>query len=285
MSLRFLGLRAGLSLAAPLLASLQAATAHAQAPASRHVRAELVAETDGVQPGRPLALGIRLQMDPGWHTYWRNPGDSGLPTRVRWTLPEGFAAGELLWPSPERFTTGSLTSYGYEKDVLLPVELSVPATLAGGEVRLQARVDWLECQEICVPGKAELALTLPVRASVAPGRQAAFFVAARKRLPTPVAGWRVSASPANDSFALALVPPRGVAIARANFYVAVPRVLDHAAAQALARTPAGYRLSLPRDPNGLLPERLVGVLVVEGGGRERAFEIDAKMDVNPSRTR
>jgi len=82
---------------------LGATRGHAQAPAVRHVKASLVAETDAVRPGQPLTVGIRLEMEKGWHTYWRNPGDSGLPTRVRWTLPAGFSAGELRWPYPQRF--------------------------------------------------------------------------------------------------------------------------------------------------------------------------------------
>jgi thiol:disulfide interchange protein DsbD len=104
-------------------------------------------------------------MEKGWHTYWRNPGDSGLPTRVRWELPEGFAAAEIRWPYPIRFTTGPLVSYGYEHEVLLPVEIRVPPSLASAEVRVAGRVDWLECREACVPGRADVSLLLPVRAA------------------------------------------------------------------------------------------------------------------------
>jgi hypothetical protein len=104
-----------------LLVTAGAGAEGGPATAGRHVRASLVAEADAAQPGRSLLVGFRLEMEPGWHTYWRNPGDSGLPTKVRWELPEGFSAGELQWPRPIRFATGPLVSYGYEHEVLHPV--------------------------------------------------------------------------------------------------------------------------------------------------------------------
>ncbi len=186
-----------------MLLVVSVASAHAQgASAARHTKVSLVAETDAVQAGRLLTVGIRLQMEPGWHTYWRNPGDSGLPTRVKWTLPPGFEAGEMRWPYPIRFTTGPLVSYGYAHEVLLPVEIRVPAALREREVQLAARVDWLECQDACLPGKAEVTLTLPVRPSARPGPAAAAFTDARGRLPAADPSWRFSAARAGDTIAL-----------------------------------------------------------------------------------
>src|SRR5512139_287937 len=172
-----------------------ATNVHAQAPAIRHVKASLVAEMDAVRPGQPLTVGIRLEMEKGWHTYWRNPGDSGLPTRAKWNLPEGFAAGEIRWPYPTRFRTGPLVSYGYEHEVLLPVEIRVPPGVSARDVKIAARVDWLECLEACLPGRAELSLTLPVRAAAAPGPHAALFAEARRRLPTREPDWQFTVSP------------------------------------------------------------------------------------------
>jgi thiol:disulfide interchange protein DsbD len=155
----------------------------AQSPPGRHTKASLLSETDAVRPGQPLTVGIRLQMEDGWHTYWQNPGDSGLPTRVKWDLPAGFAAGEIQWPFPIRFRSGPLVNYGYEHEVLLPVEIRVPASVPAYPVRIAARVDWLECQEACLPGRAELSLSLPVRPAAPPGAHAAVFAKARRRLP------------------------------------------------------------------------------------------------------
>jgi DsbC/DsbD-like thiol-disulfide interchange protein len=255
-----------------------AGSAHAQAASTpRHTKASLVVETDEVQAGRPLTVGVRLQMEPGWHTYWRNPGDSGLPTRVKWTLPPGFEVGEIRWPYPIRFTTGPLVSYGYAHEVLLPVEIRVPAALREREVRLAARVDWLECQDACLPGRADVSLTLPVRANARPGPDAAAFSDARGRLPTADPTWRISAMPAGDALALSIRPPRRLALASAYFFAATARVLDYAKPQALERTKTGYRLVLVRALKGAVADRLAGVLVVEAGGRTRAIVVDVKL--------
>lgn len=247
------------------------------APTPRHTKVSLVAEADGVQPGRPVSVGIRLQMEPGWHTYWRNPGDSGLPTRVKWDLPPGFEAGEIRWPYPSRFTDGPLVSYGYAHEVLLPVEIRVPAALDAREVRLAGRVDWLECRDACLPGKADVSLTLPVRPSARPGPEAAAFAAARRRLPAEDPAWRFSAAPAGAALALAIRPPRGLALEAAHFYATTPRLLDYVKPQSLERSKTGYRLLLARDPNGAPPVRLAGVLVVTAGGRTRALEVDLEL--------
>jgi thiol:disulfide interchange protein DsbD len=248
-------------------------------PRDRHVEASLVAESDAATPGTPLVLGLRLQMDPSWHTYWRNPGDAGLPTRVKWELPEGFVAGDLLWPHPMRFNTGPLVSYGYEHEVLLPVEIQVPATLASPDVHLTARVSWLECQEICLPGKAELSLSLPVRATTSPGPAAPLFEDARRKLPRRDQTWSFSAGNAAGAIKLSVSPPRGTTLEDAYFYPLTRRVLDYSKPQALRPAGSGYRLDLPRDPNGAAVERLQGVLVGRTPEGPVALEVDVALAV------
>ncbi|HSB61152.1 MAG TPA: protein-disulfide reductase DsbD domain-containing protein [Vicinamibacteria bacterium] len=244
---------------------------------SAHVKASLLAETDAVHPGRPLLLGIRLEMQEGWHTYWKNPGDSGLPTRMTWRLPEGFSAGPIRWPAPERIASPPLMSYGYEDEVLLPVEIATPAALAVGEVELAGRVDWLECKEACRPGRAELSLRLPVRAGPPrPSGSAAAFAAARARLPRPAGDWRIEAHANPRTLLLSFRAP-GPAPAEAYFFAGGPQVVDHAAPQSLA-APAreGSRLAIPRDPNASKAlERIEGVLVAGVGGRTVSVEVDA----------
>ena len=288
------------ALVAAALAAAPSATALGQAAVSapppgqggsgpapgRHVKATLVAETDAVAPGQTLVVGIRLQMDAGWHTYWRNPGDSGLPTRVRWTLPDGFVAGDLQWPVPERFPTGPIVSYGYSGEVVLSVEVRVPAGLAGKEARLAARVDWLECQEACLPGRAELTLTLPVRAAPQPGPAAPLFAATRRAVPAPATAWRLTASADPSGLVLAWLPPAGEEVKDAYFYPLAPRVLEHAQPQTLERgAPRRYRLRLARDPNGAPVERLAGVLVVDTTRGRRALSVDVPLTTpSPART-
>jgi len=253
-----------------------AAAARAQ-PTPPHTKVSLLAETDAVRPGRPLHLAVRLQMEPGWHTYWRNPGDAGLPTRVRWTLPSGFEAGEVRWPYPQRFTQGPVGSYGYAREVLLLDEVRVPASPVNHEVRIGAHVDWLECQEACLPGKTDVSLVLPVRAAAGPGPDAAAFAEARGRLPVSDPAWRFGAATAAGDVVLTVTPPPGTTVSDASFFPVRPRLLDHGKPQRLERTAGGFRLLLPRDPNGTLAQHLDGVLVAQSGGRTRALEVDVAL--------
>jgi DsbC/DsbD-like thiol-disulfide interchange protein len=273
-----------LSAIASLAMALAAPHAAAQVPAGRHVKASLVAETDAVRPGQPITVGVRLEMEKGWHTYWRNPGDSGLPTRVKWDLPAGFAPGEILWPYPDRFKTGPLVSYGFEDEVLLPVEIRVPAAVAASNVRLAARVDWLECQEACLPGRADVSLGLPVRKSASPGAHAALFAEARRRLPAKAPGWRFSAASTPGSLSLVVRSPRGAALRDAYFYAVTPRLLDYSRSQSLAPEGTAHRLELPRDPNGAPAERLAGVLVAGTGNGTLALDVDVRIAPGPAQT-
>lgn len=133
------------------------------APAAEtgHARAELLVHApEGVKPGAAVWLGLRLQHRPHWHTYWRNPGDSGLPTTLAWTLPPGFAASDIAWPTPKQLPLGPLMNYGYDGDLLLPVRLTVPAGYGGAGAPVKLRADFLICEEVCIPEFAELDIAL-----------------------------------------------------------------------------------------------------------------------------
>lgn len=156
--------------------------------ADRPLAVDLVSRTTALQPGADAQLGLRLRHAPHWHSYWINPGDSGLPTRVAWALPPGYAAGELEWPLPKRFVVGSLQNFGYENDIVLPVALTVPADArAGTRVRIKAEVKWLACREECIPGKQSVELELPIEARPAVDpRWSALFDRAERERPRPV---------------------------------------------------------------------------------------------------
>ncbi len=261
-----------------------ASWATAAPPASKHVQPELVADVETIAAGRPFQAGLRLRMDPEWHTYWKNPGDSGLATRLTWKLPDGFQAGPIEWPYPKVFKQGPVTSYGYTDEVLLPVTITPPATLAAGtSVTLAARADWLECREACLPGRRELSVVLPVRGE-APraSAQAPAFAAARARLPQAGAGWTFEARETPDKVVLVVEPPRGqAAIHKATFFPDRGQLIDHAAAQTWARAAgatAGYRLEMTPAPNAARPlGALEGVLVTEGSsGAIAAVRVEAK---------
>jgi thiol:disulfide interchange protein DsbD len=168
-------------------ASATAGTAVVQ---TEQVRAELVAHApQGAVPGQPFWVGLKITHQPHWHTYWKNPGDSGLPTMLQWTLPTGVTAGETAWPAPKSIAIGTLTNYGYEDTVVLPVPLTVsPAFQAGltGDMEIKLNASWLVCRQECIPQDGSFVLHVPVRGSVA--LNGADFDAAHAAAPTALAG-------------------------------------------------------------------------------------------------
>ena len=156
---------------------------------TEQVRAELVAHApDGVDPGKTVWVGLQLQHQPHWHTYWKNPGDSGLPTTLQWTLPSGVTAGDIAWPTPKRLSVGNLANYGYEGTVLLPVSLTIDKALApsGGHVEIQLHASWLVCRQECIPQEGHFVLRLPTRGSTA--AHGADFDTARAAVPQAFSG-------------------------------------------------------------------------------------------------
>lgn len=251
------------------------------AAGSKNVQASLLSETASIQPGKPVQLGLRLQMADGWHTYWKNPADSGLPTKLKWTLPEGFTADPFQWPHPERISLPPLMSYGYNDEVLLPVTVHAPADLPVGQpVRLAARADWLECKEICLPGKAELEIALPVEAVARPSEAAPLFAKTRGRLPGDGGPWRVRALSVEKRYVLAFTP--AAAPSEAYFFPDQPQVVEYAEPQRLLRTADGFTLEMAPAVNGARPERLTGVLVTETGRGPLAITVDAAVEAASS---
>jgi DsbC/DsbD-like thiol-disulfide interchange protein/cytochrome c biogenesis protein CcdA len=148
------------------------------------VKASLLADVNGIVPGQPVTIGLELQTAPGWHTYWEYAGDAGVPTRADWKLPAGFTAGPIQWPIPARDQEpGDIVDYIYPGDVLLPVEIQTPADLKPGQtVTINAHASWLVCKDLCVPGKADVSITLPVVAANQPAN-ADLFTETRAELP------------------------------------------------------------------------------------------------------
>src|SRR4051812_4403359 len=175
-----------------LLAFASAAASAAPLVKTEHVEAELVADKASAQPGKPLLVGLKLRMTPEWHTYWKNPGDSGLPTRIKWTLPEGWKAGELHWPFPQTLPVGPLMNYGYEDEVVLLAELTPPADAKAGNASIRANAEWLVCKDVCIPEKGELDCSLPV-ATTPPAdnpRWQAHIERAKNMWPVQAQGWK-----------------------------------------------------------------------------------------------
>ena len=152
------------------------------------VRAEVMAHApQGVLAGQRFWLGLQLQHQPHWHTYWRNPGDSGLPTQLRWTLPPGLTASETIWPMPQKIAIGSLTNYGYENSTLLVVPVQVAKDFkASGPLTVQLQANWLVCRQECIPQEGIFSLLIPAQGAIA--AQSDLFEAALKHPSQPLQG-------------------------------------------------------------------------------------------------
>ncbi|MBE2179353.1 MAG: thioredoxin family protein [Chthoniobacterales bacterium] len=225
------------------------------------VEATLVADTTAMVPGKPFRVGLHLQMAPGWHTYWENPGDSGLETTLRLQLPEGFTSGPLVWPLPQRLIEpGDIQVYAYKGETLLTVTIMPPAD-ATGPVEIKARATWLVCEAICIPGSADLTLTLPAEASGAPANTdlfAKFDALLPSSEPPP---FETLWTPTPTGWNLGL---RGITDARtADFfpYAGETASPGHTAPREVANGNAD--ISIPID--GSPPVR--GVVVLENGSR------------------
>ncbi|MES2201369.1 MAG: protein-disulfide reductase DsbD domain-containing protein, partial [candidate division FCPU426 bacterium] len=161
--------------------------------APQPVKASLVAEKTGFTPGSSITVGLRLKLQSHWHSYWRDPG-TGLATEATWTLPAGVSAGPIQWPKPKTFKEpGGLVGYGYEGDNLLLVTLHIPASYTQKTLPLKAALTWLACREVCIPGSADVSLTLKNQAAPGPSAEAPLFALARSTLGQDPDGYKPSA--------------------------------------------------------------------------------------------
>lgn len=263
-----------------------AGAAFAQPVNTGHLTAELVPATQGVGPGQTVQLALHQKIQDGWHTYWRNAGDSGEPTRIAWTLPAGWQAGEIVWPTPRRLPVGPLVNYGYEGEVLLPVSLTAPADLKPGQtVTLKAKASFLVCKEICVPEDAVLQIALPVVAGAAPpdSRWGEAIADTLGGAPKP-AGLNAAFERKGEGLALAIAGPalKGADVHEAYFYPYDGSVIDHAKLQTIDRGPQGVTLTLTPgyafQGGGGGPKALAGVLAVD----DKAYEIAAQSGPAPA---
>ncbi len=247
--------------------------AAAQPVKTEHVTAELVSQASAVQPGQPVQIGLRLQHIPHWHTYWRNPGDSGLPTTLAWALPDGSSTSGIQWPAPQRLPLGPLVNYGYEGEVLLPLRYTAPANApVGSTLRLQAAATWLVCRDVCIPETATLNLVLPVVAAGAtppPTAHAELFAKTAAQQAHPLQGWRATMQHAGSELLLKLERDAVVGQDEPRPVVHVfpyAEQLIEPARHELYRTPGGYALRMRLQDNAKLPATFDGIVVVQGVG-------------------
>ena len=269
--------------------------AAAEAVRSGNVTAELVSEHQTIRPGGMFTLGVSLRPDDGWHTYWRNSGDSGLPTKVEWTLPERFHAGDLLWPHPVKLGKPPYVTFGYEKDALLLTHFDTPSSLrAGSDVTIGAAVRWLACRDdACVPGKADLTLKLRVD-EAAPQPDARWqpaFAKARSELPKAAVDWSANAREQENLVRVEITsPPNARPAADAiRVFPLEAGVLDASSEPKIVATDGGFAVEIARDERKTpLPDLLGLVLVTDAGGDAsssgpRALHVNAHKATTPAK--
>ncbi len=243
--------------------------------ATERVAIELMAETNGVPAdGGTIWLALREEIIPHWHTYWKNPGDSGEATEITWSLPTGFEAGEIHWPNPTRVPYGPLVNFGFEDEAILLIPLTVPSGLTpGDDVTLRANAYWLVCADVCVPEEGAVEISLPVVAGSPPLNLGAADIFARARQDFPQASpWEARFEEAQGTLDVALLGPDFTSpfaegrIIGVSLFPDVPGLIDNAAPQNIRYGPEGMVLSVPSGPRfrrDAAPEILSGLIIFD----------------------
>lgn len=267
LSLRFL-----LPFLLALLVAPPSALAADASAATDHVKARLVSSQAAVAPGQRFTVALEQDIKAHWHTYWRNPGDSGQATTLAWT---GAEAGPIQWPKPAVQPIGPLVNYGYEGRVALLMDLTVPADASvGGRFKPVAEVRWLVCKDVCIPEQVTLGLDLAVAAAGQPGPDAAQIDEWRRAVPQP-APFAVQLKAAPQGVQMA-GPTAGVT--QAYFFADAWGAVAHSAPQALKAGADGWTLDLPAGDDPLAAGKpLSGVIVLTTAAGEQAWTVSAAM--------
>ncbi len=282
--------KAVLALQALVAASLLAGAAVAGPVVnSGHIESELVSQEAGIAPGGTVYVALRQKIQEHWHTYWRNPGDAGEATKIAWTLPAGWTAGDMVWPTPQKARLGPLLDYAYEGEVLIPVPITAAANAqVGATVSLTADVSYLVCEDVCVPEEAKLTLLLPVVAGTpsADPQWGKVVGEVLAKAPKP-AGLKAVFKLDGETLKLAITggPLKGADLAGAYFFPYSPKVLEHSGEQAIERGPEGLTLSVKAGYDfiggGTVPAEVAGVLSTKAG----AWEVTATAGDPPATAR
>jgi len=253
---------------------------------AEYTEAELISEVNSIKAGEAFWVALKLNMKPGWHVYWRNPGDTGIPVTINWDNPEGFSASEIHWPHPILFDLAGFISYCYENETFLLVQITPPNNLqTGDEVLLKASAEWLACKDICVPEDTEVSIKLTVTSGDPEinDQLKPTFTKARTNLPLPDSDWTIEASSQNNMLVISATPPDNYSgkVSSIRFFPYEKNLIDMNAEQSLAKVGRSYHISIPLSKNWK-PEvnNAYGVLVSDKswieGTPEKSLEIWAK---------
>lgn len=268
-----------------LSGSLEVRASTFSADGGPNVAAKLVSEVTGIEAGKPFWVLLRQDIRPGWHTYWRNAGDSGAPTEITWDLPAGFSAGEIQWPFPERIIYGPLVNFGFNDLALYPVLITPPASLVADNITLKAKVRWLVCADICIPERTELTLTLPAGTGFGVDLASqADFLAARQKIPAVI---DLSTRWSHDGEQLVIQVPMGgdpKQVRRVDYFPFTDGVIENAAAQQLDLTGDSMTLTVPKGWDYSANSSLDGIIVVyENVGADDAENVIASaFEIRPT---
>ena len=271
-----------------ILAGVMANGASAQAPgksvvSTAQVRAELMAHApDGADAGKTVWLGLQLTHQKDWHTYWKNSGDSGLPTTLQWTLPSGVTAGDIAWPLPKKIPIGNLANYGFDGTVLLPVPLTITpdfkAAAANNTIEVKLKANWLVCRQECIPEEGEFALTIPVKGSTA--ISSAAFTTAWAAQPRPMLDHTgvLSDSSVQIKGNTIELSVQGLPVAlhgkTLDFFPETPEVIETAARWTQAWNGGVWRATVPLSPQrSNAPSVMPVVLAVDGQGYRAELKV------------
>ncbi|MFZ0821729.1 MAG: protein-disulfide reductase DsbD domain-containing protein [Candidatus Acidiferrales bacterium] len=248
--------------------------APARGASIQHGTLELVAENAWISPGQSFTIGLRFKMDPGWHIYWKNPGDSGEPPHVTWQLPPGITAGEIEWPAPHTMLASTIMNYVYDGEVLLivPMQAAQGLSVAQSGAKLDASVRVLICSEkMCVPSKAQISLSLPVKNQppMPDPTVAALFSSTRAHLPKPApAGWQFTWTDKQNSLVLRarITGKTSTGLAAPYFFPMEDSPVDYSAKQEYVTSASGFQITMRKTNEPAKPfTRLRGVLVLADG--------------------
>jgi len=257
-------------------------TAHAQLPVvgdggpgpvkAQHLTAELVSASTSIAPGGTLQAGLVFTLDPRWHVYWINAGDAGEPPKITWTLPFGITAGPLQFPIPQRLPNGPLMDFGYQDVAAFPIQITAAKSLKSGTVHLDAKINWLVCREVCIPGKAHLGINLTVTPGAASVPATGALGAALKLIPQPLpADVKFTVMGGKSDFVLTLIT--GHKETAAEFYPFDQDQIVNAAPQTVESLLNGVRLRVKRaDDLAKLPAELHGLVKLSA---TQAYDVTA----------
>ncbi|HEV2207486.1 MAG TPA: protein-disulfide reductase DsbD domain-containing protein [Verrucomicrobiae bacterium] len=253
-----------------------------------HTQARLLLAQTAAHPGQTVMAGIELHMDPGWHTYWKNPGDSGMATDVQWQLPPGFKAGPLEWPAPEKLPDPSLTTYIYQGTIMLLAPITVPADLPPGPVQVKASVSWLECQVSCVPGQMDVQASFDIGAEPKPSPDAAVLTKAAALLPKPATGLAPQAwweKPSDPNSREMILQWKGTA-ADADFFPDSSNSYEIESKTERLSAPAG-QIRLRKEVKKLAgnwPQAVSGLLIEGAGTNQAAYTAQVPISATAGQT-